>query len=262
MSGADLAVVTALRTLCPEPLLVAKGCACPKAHNSAGQDVRAAWEQARLLSLGLAVSRAALAGHYRHMTGIAGQTAWTWAQTAVVVAALIAIAGGVVIAALTYGLNQRVARRERQAKAFADALTAIEDYAEMPYRIHRRRATREARHDLTEQISQIQSRIAFHQAWLQIEAPGVAQSYEELVRAAKGQAGSQMREAWELPAATTDAHMSLGTAYPRGEINVARDRCVTAMRHDLGRAATGARDRPPEKATSIMPRSVDSSERR
>src|ERR1022692_1459120 len=164
MSGADPAVVTALRTLCQGHFSWLRAVPARRAHNSAGQDVRAAREQARLLSLGLAVSRAALAGHYRHMTGIAGQTAWTWAQTAAVVAALIAIAGGVVIAALTYGLNQRVARRERQAKSFADALTAIEDYAEMPYRIHRRRATREARHDLTEQISQIQSRIAFHQA--------------------------------------------------------------------------------------------------
>jgi len=66
--------------------------------------------------------------------------------------------------ALTYGLNQRAARRERQTKLFAEALAAIEDYAEFPYRIRRRPRTSEARHELTEQVSQKQSQIAFHQA--------------------------------------------------------------------------------------------------
>ena len=60
---------------------------------------------------------------------------WTWAQTAVLLGGVIAVAGAVVTATLTYGLNQRAARRERQSSAFAEALSAIEDYAELPYRI-------------------------------------------------------------------------------------------------------------------------------
>jgi hypothetical protein len=96
-----------------------------------------------------------------------------------VLAGVIAVAGGLVSVALTYNLNQRAARRERQTKVFADALTAIEDYAELPYRIRRRPGSPGIKHELTEQISQIQSRIAFHQAWLSIETPGVASSYED-----------------------------------------------------------------------------------
>ena len=166
---------------------------------------------------------------------MAGAATWTWAQTAALLAGVVAVAGALVSAALTYNLNQRAARRERQANVFAEALTVIEEYAELPYRIRRRPGTPDARHELTEQISQIQSRIAFHQAWLAIEAPAVADSYENLVRAAKTQAGQQMRQAWREPVMKKDAQVSLGTAYSREEIDAARGQCVAAMRETLGR---------------------------
>lgn len=162
---------------------------------------------------------------------------WTWAQTAALLAGLIAVAGAAIAAALTYGLSQRAARRERQTTAFAEALSAVEDYAELPYRIRRRSGTPVARHELTEQISKIQSRIAFYQAWLSIETPGVARSYTDLVRAAKTQAGRQMTEAWNEPPTTEDAQVSLGAPYRRDEINAARGQCVDAMREALGRRA-------------------------
>ena len=171
---------------------------------------------------------------------------WTWAQTAAVLAGVIAVAGGLVSVALTYNLNQRAARRERQTNVFAEALTAIEDYAELPYRILRRPGTAGARHELTEQTSQIQSRIAFHQAWLSIETPDVARPYEDLVRAAKKQAGNQMKQAWLESAITKDSQVNLGTALPRDEINAAREQCIAAMREALGH-------RPPRPAAEVTP---------
>ncbi len=167
--------------------------------------------------------------------GMATGAGWTWAQTAVLLAGLISVAGAAISVALTYGLNQRAARRERHSRVFAEALTAIEDYAEMPYRIRRRPRDLTAQHELTEQISQIQSRIAFHQAWLWIEAPSVAGPYAELVRATKAQAGTQMREAWLKPAARKAAEFNLAVAYDRDKINAARSQCVDAMRDALGR---------------------------
>lgn len=165
---------------------------------------------------------------------MAGAAGWTWAQTVALLAGVIAVAGALVSAALTYHLNQRATRRERRANVFAEALRAIEDYAELPYRIRRRTGTPESRHALTEQISQIQSRIAFHQAWLAIEAPIVADSYENLVRTAKRQAGKQMTQAWNEPPTTKDSQVSLGVAYPREAIDEARGHCVTAMHETLG----------------------------
>jgi len=167
-------------------------------------------------------------------------TGWTWAQTAALLAGAVAVVGALITVAVTYGLNQRAARRERQTKLFAEALAAIEDYAELPYRIRRRPRTPEGRHELTEQVSQIQSRIAFHQAWISLEAPGVASLYNHLVRAAKTQAGKQMAESWLIPPITKDAQVNLGAAYPRDEIDAARGQCVEAMRAALGR-------RPPRK---------------
>jgi hypothetical protein len=171
---------------------------------------------------------------------MASPASWTWAQTAAVLAGVIAVAGALVSVALTYNLNQRAARRERQTNVFAEALSAIEDYAELPYRIRRRPGTLDVRHELTEQVSQIQSRIAFHQAWLCIETPAVARSYEDLVRAAKAQAGKQMRQAWNEPPTKKDSQVSLGIAYPRDEIDTARGKCIEAMREALGR-------RPPHR---------------
>jgi hypothetical protein len=170
-------------------------------------------------------------------------TGWTWAQTAALLAGAVAVVGALISVAVTYGLNQRAARRERHTNAFAEALAAIEDYAELPYRIRRRPRTPEGRHELTEQVSKIQSRIAFHQAWISLEAPGVARSYNDLVRAAKAQAGKQMAEAWLTPAITKDAQVNLGIAYPRDEINAARGQCVEAMREVLGR-------RPPRRGSA------------
>jgi hypothetical protein len=74
---------------------------------------------------------------------------WTAAQTTALLVPVIAIVGAALTALLTYALNQRSARRERRARAFGEALSVIEDYAEMPYRIRRRTGSVEARQQLT-----------------------------------------------------------------------------------------------------------------
>src|SRR6266487_3328576 len=80
----------------------------------------------------------------------AAEAGWAAAQTAIVIVAVIAILGGIVSASITYWFNQRAARRERRATTFAEALATVEDYAEMPYRVRRRRNTSEARYELTD----------------------------------------------------------------------------------------------------------------
>lgn len=155
---------------------------------------------------------------------------WTAAQTAAVVAPFVAIFGAALTALLTYLLNRRAARRERRAHAFGEALSVVEDYAEMPYRIRRRPGTVEGRNQLTEEVSRIYSRLAFHQALLDIEAPRVADAYRFLVNAAKAEVGGQMKTAWQEPVRTSDAEMNLQEHYDRAHLNRARDRCVATMR--------------------------------
>jgi hypothetical protein len=158
-----------------------------------------------------------------------------WAQATAVIVPVITVVGAIVTVAVTYWLNQRAGRRERQAKAFAEALTAIEDYAMMPYRIRRRLSTPEARQAISVELDKIQSRIAFQHAWLQIEAAEVAAAYDALIRAARSEAGQQMKDAWSRPPPTSDQQMTLEGAYPRTEIDAARSACIAAMCVALGR---------------------------
>jgi hypothetical protein len=155
---------------------------------------------------------------------------WTWAQTAALIVPCMALAGAV----LTYALNQRAARKERRAKTFAEALTAVEEYLEMPYRIRRRPESSAAvRQQLTDEVSGLLARMTFHQAWLQIEASSVSGPYATLVATARAEAGAQMSLAWQQPPIATDIGMNLGAAYPRDRSNEVRAACIEVMRRHL-----------------------------
>lgn len=116
---------------------------------------------------------------------ITAASGWTWAQTTALIVPVIALVG----VYITYTLNQRALRRERCSKTFAEALTAVEEYLEMPYRIRRRPASPDIRRELTDEASSPLARMAFHHAWLQIEASAVAEPYAALVAAARSEAG-------------------------------------------------------------------------
>ncbi|MFI8451374.1 hypothetical protein [Streptomyces erythrochromogenes] len=86
---------------------------------------------------------------------------------------------------------------------------------------------------LTDEASSLLARMAFHHAWLQIEASKVAEPYAALVAAARSEAGVHMSEAWQQPTIDTDSGMNLGNAYPRDRSNAARATCIEAMRRNL-----------------------------
>lgn len=153
------------------------------------------------------------------------------AQWSTIIAALIAA----LVAVTGYMLTQTQARRERRAREFADALAAVEEYLEAPYRIRRRQAaTPEAREALTSALSDLQARIALHRAWLQVEAPAVGRAYEALVSAARSEAGAQMAEAWNAAPLTSDTDMNLKVAYPHPNSDAERAKVIAAMRQHLG----------------------------
>ena len=170
---------------------------------------------------------------------------WTAAQTTAVLVPVVAILGTALIALLTYELNRRASRRERRALAFGEALSVVEDYAEMPYRIRRRSGTPEGRQQLTEEVSRIYSRLAFHQALLDIEAPAVAAAYRRLANEAKAEVGVQMKAAWQKPLRTTDAEMNLEERYSRKRVDYARNHYVAIMREALGQGRSPTAPKQP-----------------
>lgn len=103
----------------------------------------------------------------------------------------------------------------------------------MPYRIRRRPDSADARRELTDQVSSLLARMAFHHSWLQIEASAVAGPYAALVWAARSEAGMHMSEAWMQPPIQNDDGMNLGLAYPRDRSTAARAACIEAMKSSL-----------------------------
>jgi hypothetical protein len=145
---------------------------------------------------------------------------------AALIAALVAVTG--------YMVTQAQARRERRAGEFAEALAAVEEYLEAPYRIRRRQAaTPEARDALTNALSDLQARIAHHRAWLYVEAPDVAQAYDALIAAARSEAGLQMTDAWNSAPLASDADMNLKVAYQHPNSDAERGKVIAVMRQNL-----------------------------
>lgn len=151
---------------------------------------------------------------------------------ATVVAALIAA----LIAVATYRWQQQRARRDRQAQIYGEAIQAVEDYAEAPYRVRRHDGTAATRATLIAHLNELQSRLAFYTALLDIHAStAVAESYRQLVQALKQQAGPQISNAWTAPAIKHDRDVPLGADgfYPRDRIDAALLSTRAAMRKSL-----------------------------
>jgi hypothetical protein len=152
------------------------------------------------------------------------------AQWSTIIAAVIAV----LVAVTGYALTQAWARRDRRAREFADALAAVEEYLEALYRVRRRQApTAEVRAELAAALSDLQGRIAFHRAWLQVEAPAVSRAYDALVLAARSEAGTQMTEAWNTEPISSDPDMNLIIGYSHPKADAERARVIAAMRRHL-----------------------------
>ena len=167
-----------------------------------------------------------------HTTPGSGWWALGPGPTVVLVAALITLAGVFV----TNMVNMRTARHTRMGDVYANALQAVSDYLEAPYRVRRKDGTAERRHTISSEISDIQSRMDHSAALLRLHAPAVvADAYDSYVRAAKDEAGPQISEAWDLPPVTADSGMHVASTYPRTMSVQARQALVSAMQADLHR---------------------------
>lgn len=158
---------------------------------------------------------------------------------AALVGALAAVAAAVIAAAVAvraYRNQQDETRRQQKATFYAEAVRAVEDYAEAPYRIRRRDGTAAARRELTQHLSDVKSRISFYTAWMAIHGTNtVATAYDAYVAAARTEAGQQMTTAWQSKPTRKDRDVPLGTALPRVRTDAARGALLAAMKADLGR---------------------------
>lgn len=158
---------------------------------------------------------------------------WGAAQTAALIAALIAVLG---VAATILTTSTR-SEREHRTTLFADALGAVADYNEGPYRIRRKDGTSTHRNVITAGLSDVKSSVDHNQELLRLHArKQVADAFDRYVAAAKVEAGQQMHDAWELDPITEDNQVNLsGGAYERELTEAHRAEVVRIMQIDLAR---------------------------
>jgi hypothetical protein len=152
-----------------------------------------------------------------------GQTAAT--ILGALLAAAAALAG--------YILTQAWNRRERRVRTYAEALSAIRDYQELPYRIYRRQASdAQARVSLGDMLSAAAGKVRFYMATLEMESPLVAMAYRDLRNQTRRRGALYRDWAWQQPPIDNDGAMALNPPFHHDNDEEER-LCIACMRHDL-----------------------------
>lgn len=132
--------------------------------------------------------------------GAAAGAPW-WVAPAVIAAVITGV-----IAVATLLVNGRRARVDRQRILFAEVLGELAAYREFVYIVRRRRHDEpEAEHvRISTELSVVQRKLNQHAAVLKVEAPRVADPYDDLLRTTRRIAGGAIRDGWNTPAITDD----------------------------------------------------------
>lgn len=157
---------------------------------------------------------------------------FSWEAGATLLAAVVAVAGVVVGFAVTSAQS----RRERRARDYAEAIGAVSDYLEGPYRVARCHNNAEERYAISTDISVIQGRIDVSAALLRLHAPKrVTDTYDAYVAAARQEAGRQMATEWRKPPARRHRDMNMHQPFDRTASKAAKATLIAAMERDMGK---------------------------
>lgn len=154
---------------------------------------------------------------------------------AAAVATIIAGVIAAIVAVRAYKAQRRESRRQQKATFYAEAVRAVEDYMECPYRILRKDGSPGARREITQHISDVKSRISFYTGWMAIHGTvEVRAGYDAFVAAAQREAGPQMTAAWMAKPVRKDKDVPLrATPLSRSATDVARTHLLEVFQADL-----------------------------
>jgi len=151
----------------------------------------------------------------------------SWDGIATIIAALLAT----VVAVAGYSIQQRIARKQRRAEVYSEALRTVEDYLEAPYLVRRRDGSAAARQSITTHISDIQSRLSYYCALLEIHAhTEISAAYRALVSAARAESGKAMSEAWGERPTRRDRGVPISSRLDRSRSDDARRLFISAVK--------------------------------
>jgi len=117
--------------------------------------------------------------------------------------------GSLAITAFLFAIERRASAVQAARERFGAALGDVQRWMELPYRVRRRASGDEARYALAAEVSSLQERLAFHSAWLQVEGKEVSAAYDALLKAARGQVRTHIRDAWSAEPISEDSGMNL-----------------------------------------------------
>jgi hypothetical protein len=141
-----------------------------------------------------------------------------------ILAALVALTG--------YLLGQLASRNERKTRLYADALTAVHEYEELPYRIRRRTSSLESGAAVAAKVDDVLTSVLFHRAWLQLDSDVVGAAFRDLVAQTGRQGGLYRAEAWAKPPVGSDGNFDVKDRYIFDN-EAERQLCLLAMRREL-----------------------------
>jgi hypothetical protein len=146
-----------------------------------------------------------------------------------VIVAVIAAA-----AALTgYFLNSAISRREQKARYFAEALSAVERYRQLPYTIRRRHdSTSKTRAELAELIGEEQVNLTFYRRWLALDSPAVVGAYDGLISKIREKNSIYRQEASSAAPIQDDSELGQKIFYEFND-SAEREACLELMRREL-----------------------------
>ena len=152
-----------------------------------------------------------------------------------------AIWGGTIAAVVSvigYVTNQTLARRERKATSFANALTAMDRYEDFPYKVWRRTGDDvETLTRLMDEWSTAGMAVKFHLAWLEVDTPVVGTAYRLLYDIVRPSRIANRNAAWSTPPRRQGSDLEAEPPLVWSDSGAAKSICLAAMRNELSPVA-------------------------
>jgi hypothetical protein len=105
-------------------------------------------------------------------------------------------------------------RVERRSRIYADAISALVRFQNLPFRIRRRSDSSDATYAIVgDRVRDVQEALSYQVVLLRLDSPRVGAAFAELVRNTREEGLRYRHDAWASPPATSDADMSLAVSY-------------------------------------------------
>ncbi len=138
-----------------------------------------------------------------------------------------------IVALIGFLLNQIAVRNEKRSRVYAEALSAVFEFQELPYRIRKRASSEDSSAIIAQKISDVFVRLDFYRALLLLESSTVGIAYADLVHQTQAQGDSYRADAWKHPVAAHghDFHFAV-FEYPYDN-RPEQDLCMLAMQREM-----------------------------